>query len=289
MRRVITRILISLVSILAMLALLLPGLASAASASGAVGIEGTVPGSPPTQGATITYPKNDQTFTASPVTTQGICPKDLLIKLFDNNVFVGADQCSNGSFSIVTTLFSGRNDLVARVYDDLDQAGPDSNTVSVTYNNITGFTGTQLTLTSNYAKRGANPGEDLTWPLIISGGSSPYAVSVDWGDGKTPDLISQTIPGTFTVKHVYDKSGVYKILVKASDTNGQTAFLQLVGVANGPLSQTGTGAKGPTIITRTIVLWWPAAILLVFIVIAFWLGRRHQLYVLRRRLENEEQ
>ncbi len=57
----------------------------------------------------------------------GICPGDLLVKIFKNNVFAGSVQCKNGSYSIVIDLFSGQNELVARVYDALDQPGPDSN------------------------------------------------------------------------------------------------------------------------------------------------------------------
>lgn len=271
-----------------LLSLLAIGSASAASSSGSVGVEGTVPGSPPTTAATITFPKNGQVFTDSPITVTGICPKGVLVKLFKNNIFGGSAQCSSGNFSIVTDLFSGTNDLIARVYNDLDQAGPDSNIVSVTFNNARPFAGSQITITSNFAKRGANPGETLSWPIIISGGTPPYAISVDWGDAKSPDLLSQTFAGTFTPSHIYDASGVFRILIKATDSKGNTAFLQLVGVANGPLAQTSTAAKGPAVITRTRTLWWPAAILLVFIVAAFWLGRRHELYSLRKRLEREQ-
>ena len=35
-------------------------------------------------------------------------------------------------------------------------------------------------------------GRHFTWPIEISGGSPPYAISVNWGDGKQPTLISQT-------------------------------------------------------------------------------------------------
>ena len=40
----------------------------------------------------------------------------------------------NGSYEVAIDLFSSKNDLVARHYDDLDQGGPDSNLVSVTFN-----------------------------------------------------------------------------------------------------------------------------------------------------------
>lgn len=263
-----------------------PAVTEAATASDSVGVEGTVAGTPPSQGATITFPKNGQVFTNNPVTVTGICPSNLLIKLFINNVFVGSDQCRSGNFSIITNLFSGRNDLIARVYDSLDQQGPDSNTVSVTLNSALAVNSNSFTLTSNFAKRGANPHETLTWPVIISGGVIPYAISVSWGDSQAPDLISQTTSGVFDIKHVYDSSGVYKIIIKAVDRDGNTAFLQLVGVGNGPLSQ-ANNQKGPTVITKTVVLWWPAAILMVFILVAFWLGTRYELNRLLHRHESD--
>lgn len=264
-------------------------LAKAAERSGSVGIEGVIPTNPPTVGATISLPTNGQVFTQLPITVRGLCPDNLLVKLFKNNVFAGSVQCTNGSFSMIIDLFSGQNDLVARVFDELDQPGPDSNTVTVSFVDRTLIPGARVTLTSNFAKRGANPGETLTWPIILSGGSGPYAVSVDWGDGKPPDLLSQPFPGTFTINHIYDSPGIYNIVVKATDKDGASAFLQLVGIANGPLSQTtassgGKDNQGQT--TRTVILWQPAAILLVLMLLTFWLGKKYELSTLRKRLEH---
>lgn len=260
------------------------------SDSGSVGIEGVVNAPPPKQGATISIPSNGQSFTTLPITVSGICPTGLLVKLFKNNVFGGSVQCENGSYSIKTDLFTDKNELLVRVYDALDQAGPDSNIVTVTFNNSQSGTSNHPTLTSDYAKRGANPNETLSWPIILSGGEGPYAISVDWGDGKAPDLISQPFPGTFTINHKYAAPGVFNIIVKATDKNGLSAFLQLVGIANGALSQdnktTASPTGGVTVVTK--IIWWPAAVLIVFIAIAFWLGKRHELFALRRRLERSE-
>src|SRR3954471_12928371 len=116
----------------------LPVLAAAPPAqnpqSGSVGLQGEIPGSPPTTGATITVPGNGQNFSTTPITVAGICPKGLLVEIFKNNVFGGSTECATGSFSLQVDLFDGRNDLVARVFDSLNQSGPDSATVSVNYN-----------------------------------------------------------------------------------------------------------------------------------------------------------
>jgi hypothetical protein len=262
------------------------GLLQAAEESGSVGIEGTISSPPPTTGATISVPGNGQTFTRLPVTVSGLCPGDLLVKLFKNNVFAGSAQCQNGSYSIIIDLFSGKNELVARVFDALDQAGPDSNKVTITFTENVTVPGPRVTLISNFAKRGANPGQTLEWPISLSGGAGPYAISVDWGDGKTADLISQAFPGAFTIRHVYDSPGVYNVIVKATDRNGAVAFLQLVGIANGPLSQSAADDNSGGQIIRTIILWQPAAALIPLIVFTFWIGKRHEVRALRKRLQH---
>jgi hypothetical protein len=223
-----------------------------------------------------------------PITISGICPKDLLVKIFKNNVFAGSAQCTNGSYSLQIDLFDGRNELVARVYDALDQAGPDSNLVGVTFTQDVPGQVSRVALTSNYAKRGANPGAVLTWPIIMSGGTGPYAISIDWGDGKAADLKSQSFPGTFDVQHVYENPGVYNIIVKATDKNGGVAYLQLVGVANGAIQDNDTTAStsgGGTTTVKTRILWQPAALIIPFLLSTFWLGKKYELHVLRKKIE----
>lgn len=256
--------------------------------SGSVGLEGTISTDPPKRAATITTPGNGAVFSSTPITVAGLCPNDTLVKIFDNNVFVGSALCQRGSYTLQIDLFSGANQLVARVYDALDQAGPDSNTVTVTFNDAQfAQFGTRVTITSIFARRGAFPGTELTWPLVLSGGVGPYAISVDWGDGSAPQLLSQSVAGSFDIKHKYTNAGYYKVVVRATDKNGTTAFLQLVAVANGA-TQTGTGTdkNGGSSSLRTVVLWWPVLTLVPLLFMTFWLGRRHELYVLRRELES---
>lgn len=277
----------------ALLAMLLPaqGRAAAPAAnnpqSGSMGVSGVIGSAPPTRGATITTPTNGQTFTNTPIRVAGLCPTGLLVKIFSNNVFMGSVMCTNGSYSIQIDLFSGRNDLVARVFDSLDQAGPDSNIVRVEFNDqqfsSSGSSG--LILTSDYARRGTNPKTPLVWPIVLSGGTGPYAISIDWGDSKPSDLISRQFPGSFDISHIYDQAGIYTITIKATDKDGLTAYLQLIGIANGAItSNAETGDDEPTIITITKIIWLPAALMLPLILIAFWLGRKYELSSLKKHL-----
>ncbi len=277
----------ALVLLLVSLSVMLVGGARAVDnpQSGSVGIEGTIPANAPTQPAVISFPTNNSNSSTGTITVTGLCPNGSLVKIFKNNVFAGAVQCKNGSFSIQIDLFNGVNEIIARVYNELDEAGPDSNTVIVNYNIAGGALGSRVSLTSNYAKRGAGVGQTLIWPIALSGGDGPYAISVDWGDGTPPDIISQQFAGNFNISHVYTQPGVYTVIIRAVDKNGNIAFLQLVGVANGALSQ-DAGKAGSTDDKNKIIkiIWWPLLITIPLILIAFWLGKRHQLFVLKKKL-----
>lgn len=254
------------------------------------GVEGVIPSAPPSQAATIDVPKAGQSFSNIPITVSGLCPNGTLVEVYKNNVFGGSVDCSKGSYTLLIDLFDGRNDLVAKVYDNLNQAGPDSNTVTVTFSNALEGSGPRISLTTQYAKRGAVPGTVLSWPITLSGGSGPYAISVDWGDKSDPDLISQQTAGDVNLQHTYAQAGVYKVTVKASDTNGNTAFLQLVGIGNGQIQQS-TNNNNSGIITneKTKILWWPVGVLFGLTLIAYWLGQKHQLEAIRKRLRQGEQ
>jgi hypothetical protein len=259
--------------------------------SSSYGLEATKKQPPPTEPATITTPNSGGSYTTSPITVSGLCKTDLLVQVYDNGALVGSVLCKNGSFSLQVTLFTGDNELSATVFDDLGQAGPDSNKVTVSYNNadFSAF-GTLITLTSNYGRRAAPPGSTLTWPLLLSGGSGPYAFSIDWGDGSAADLKSQASAGEVNISHVYKQAGIYRVTIKVTDVNGVTAFLQVVAVANGQPPVNSSNAGGTTNTTTKIitkVLWIPAVVCLILLPLAYWLGRRSELVSLHRKLEKD--
>jgi hypothetical protein len=256
----------------------------AAEEDGSVGIEGKISAPPPTQAATISFPSNGQTITEVPITVTGLCPDDVTVRIYKNNVFAGAAPCVNGSYSVQIDLFAGRNELVARVFDDLDQKGPDSNRVVVNFPVEGSSVGDRISLTSAFAKRGTNPGESLAWPVDLSGGDGPYAITADWGDGKEPDVLSQEFPGDFNIEHVYDNPGIYTVIIRAADTNDDVAFLQVIGVSNGEVTQiAGEDLAGGQASTK--ILWQPALVFIPLLLSSFWLGKKHELHVLRKRLE----
>jgi hypothetical protein len=255
---------------------------------GSFGLEATKTQDPPTQGATITTPGNGASFNTSPVTVNGICPTDLLVQVYNNNVMVGAVMCVGGSFSVQVSLFAGTNELSAIVYDNLEQAGPVSNTVTVNYTdtNFSAF-GALITLTSSYGRRSAAAGTELSWPLQLSGGTGPYAFSIDWGDGSATELKSQPLAGLVTIAHTFKKAGIYQVNIKVTDVNGVSAFLQVIAVSNGKVDSTPTAPNTTGTETPTTVLWIPAAISFALLPVTYWLGRRSQIISLRNKMLKE--
>jgi len=252
---------------------------------GSFGLAATKLQAAPTEGASITTPGNGSSFSTSPITVSGICPSDLLVQVYDNGVMVGSVMCVNGSFSLQVSLFAGTNELSVTVFDNLEQAGPKSNAVTVTYND-TSFRafGALVTLTSSYGRRSAAAGSELSWPLQLAGGTGPYAFSIDWGDGSSADLRSQSLAGLITILHTYKKAGIYQVNIKVTDVNGVSAFLQVIAVSNGQVDAAATTEKPTSTTVTTKILWVPAAVALVLLAPTYWLGRRSQIVSLRNKM-----
>lgn len=256
--------------------------------TGGYGLEATKKQAPPTIGATIVSPGAGASFSKSPITVSGICPRGLLVQIYDNDVMAGSVMCDSGSFSIEVSLFAGTNELKAIVYDDLYQAGPVSNIVTVTFmdTNFTRF-GDLMTLTSNYGRRSAANDTPLVWPLQLSGGMGPYAFSIDWGDGSEPQLLSQAFAGLININHVYKKAGIYRVNVNAADSNSVKAFLQVVAVSNGEAVAVDDAKKAEPAEQKTTILWAPTIVAFLLLLPAYWLGRRSQLVTIRHKLTKE--
>lgn len=264
---------------------------AATSGGGQVAITAVVTGPRPTTPALITSPVNGQSFSTNPITVSGTCPARTLVKIFKNGILAGSGVCdANRHFSLQLDLVVGANALTALAFNGNDLSGPDSPAVNVTLNPSSvpfGFSSELLLQSVNYY-RGAEPGDQITWPVEIVGGVAPYAVTFDWGDGRPVDLLTRTAPGPFNLNHTYNKVGGYlgafPLIIRATDSVGHTAFLQLTSIINAP---TGNAKAGRTFTLPTINLMmvWPILIILLFMVLCFWLGERREKHLMQRQME----
>lgn len=258
--------------------------------SGSIGLSGTMPGSKPTTAATITSPTNQQRFTSTPVTVAGTCQAKMLIEVFKNDIFAGSVICDDsGKYAIDIDLLTGQNVILAKVYNALNQSGPDSTTVTVFYEGtaIQGsplapidFGGTQFLVLTDAVFRGSFPDQAMSMPIEILGGSPPFAINIMWGDDKN-SVIPRDNNLNFTATHAYKKAGTYKATLQASDAKGRVAFLRTVVIINGQPAIAMAVNKQSADINKLLVLW-PLYASSVAIVISFWLGERREKKILAK-------
>lgn len=254
--------------------------------SGSIGLQGTVASKPPTTAAYISAPPTGQHFSSSPITITGTCPESTLVEIYKNDVFAGSTSCTTkGTFTLDVDLLFGQNTLIARVYDALNQAGPDSNKVIVYYDvlpeqssglNTLDFGGPQLLLNTDAVFRGAFPGQEMSIPVDIIGGTPPYAINIQWGDA-TNKVVSRSDNVTFRTEHTYQKAGIYQISIQGTDGNGRVAFLTVASIVNGqPDAASTTATTGTTDTLSRLLVLWPLYTSTVAILISFWLGERRE-------------
>jgi hypothetical protein len=267
------------------------GVDAATTGSGSYSVEAVVSGEAPKQPARITSPSTGQTFQVNPITVVGTCPAKTLIKIFKNGILAGSTVCqASGNFTLPIDLLIGKNDLTALAYNANDQAGPDAPAVTVTLNVPSGGIGfsTELIIQSTSYYRGAQPGDEVTWPVELVGGLGPYAVSFDWGDG-TSDLLTRTAPGPFTLKHTYKKVGgylgSYPLIIRATDTAGHTAYLQLTSIINQSTGKAAAGFTPPASPLNKLIVIWPLWIVLLLMIVSFWLGERREKGIMQHQME----
>jgi hypothetical protein len=249
-----------------------------------------MPGKPPTTAAVIKSPTTGQRFATSPITFSGTCPENTLVEIFKNDIFAGSTVCTDkGTFSLEVDLLIGQNSVVARVYDALNQAGPDSNIVIVYYDalpnpadslNSFNFGGNQLLLNTDAVFRGIFPEQTMNVPLDILGGTPPYAVNIAWGDA-TNKVVPRNDNATFNVTHEYKKPGVYQVVFQATDAGGRVAFLTVAAIVNGQPDP--VAATAPVATPGQLLLLWPLFVGAVAVTVSFWLGEQREKRVLEKR------
>jgi len=259
--------------------------------SSSIGLTGTMPGKPPEVAATINTPNDQQHFSTTPISVSGSCPKNTVVELFKNDIFAGSSPCSDaGIYSVEIDLLYGKNVLMARVYDSLNQAGPDSNLVTIFYDALPAQAGpiasidtggAQLLINTDAVFRGSFPEQELKVPISILGGTPNYAVNIQWGDS-TNKVVPRNDNVSFTTSHVYSKAGTYQASIQASDAKGRVAYLSFAVIVNGQSVLDSAGSISSASTNNLLVLW-PLYVGAIAVVASFFIGEKREKRILAVR------
>ncbi len=265
--------------------------------------------------ATITSPSAN-TAVSTPITqVSGSCPSQSYVTLTVNDAFNGAALCTNNTYTVTTSLYAGTDTLAVQAYNQTDQKGPTANTTHVTYTpSSSSHDGTTaavatvtqpLLLTSDFQFHTFTADKVFSWDLDLEGGTPPYNVTIDWGDGATSHMTFPVDP-VFTIQHSFKTSGYYAVVVHSVDTTGQKHIMQLAALITdkhgkapfltGTNSSSNTGGGSLANVpssnhvailgssnARWLLVAWPFYLVVLLMGISFWLGERQELLQLVKR------
>lgn len=262
-------------------------------------VSAEVSGNPPTVGATITSPLDGATIAYQPTfQIDGTCAENLFVVVYSNSNIVGSTTCTSaGIFRLYVQLSSGKNVLSAKNFDNINQPGPATPSVTVFIDGGERFDQLAFPLLPTIPKMcdnysppivpsggaarvavvcmprliEANTGYVLG--LVVWGGEQPYALSIDWGDGTTENtLLSLTSNGYKTVGLKYAKPGSYHVIFRLKDKDGNAAFVETVVVVNGEVQPFFAGIKDGILHISWFETPVPLYLLAVALTLGFWGG-----------------
>lgn len=266
-----------------------------------------IPAAPLTDPAIITSPTEGSHFSEIPITVKGTCPLDSYVSLYTNDFFRGSVICAAaGSFELSVDLFPGANHLKARVFNITDDEGPQSTPVNVVYDvpqlpppaqpsqssgsGNAPASSIPFTVKTNFQYVGYLVGQSANWNLDVRGGTGPYAINIDWGDGSN-SVVSRKEAGELTVERTYKKRGngrsdSFIIKITGSDSAGAKSYLQIFVIVRP--SKIGsiianTLPPNPPISKNWLLIIWPTYAVVVLMASSFTLGEHEELLTLKKR------
>jgi hypothetical protein len=239
-------------------------------------VQASVPYPAPTQAAVFDSGLDGTTVANALVTLTGSCqiqnPADVVV-IMRGSTSLGSAICT-GTFSIPVMLVPGPNVLVGRTVNTSLLYGPDSTPITITLHLPPTVTPTpntptptappstpqEVTATTN---SGAAAGlvaattepfsvltatNDVTVRVKVDGGSTPYTLTLNWGDGS---LESHSIDqaGEYGFTHTYEKSGNYTVRGSVRDVLGASSEFVYAAVSGMPAkggNASGTDRDTPT-------------------------------------------
>ena len=147
-----------------------------------------------------------------------------------------------------------------------------------------------LVLRSDYRYQVYASRQSVDLNVGVTGGTLPYTITTDWGDGATTKL-TRTDTSPFTTSHTYvTPSGAnknYAVLVRATDAAHAVSVVQLSAVIKGDgiaLLASNTAAGGfLDAVHHWLPIILPAYIVVALMAIGYYLGEREEYRLLASR------
>lgn len=213
----------------------------------------------PADPASITAPHDGDTVYKSTVPVSGTCPQMSplgVVLLLDNGVQAGSAPCNdNFSFALPIVVTPGQHKLVARIYTSTGDPGTDSTPVDITYLAPSAVTseaaaaaaaeeqsGSPLTVTIDEPFIIFSPEKDAVWSGTITGGTLPYKVHINWGDGSSSDY-TVTKSGQQRFSHHYHSMESHQIVLRVIDASGRGVMQNYAAVTQYRPPVTGIGSS----------------------------------------------
>jgi hypothetical protein len=124
-----------------------------------------------------------------------------------------------------------------------------------------------------------NVNEKLSWEIEINGGTLPYRIAIDWGDGYKTNFV-QTSSGLIKINHIYRNNKTYLVKLTANDKSGESVVISLAAITleqkriPSVFGASGIDVTGNNNVWRNITV---AYLLVILAVSGFWLGSKKEL------------
>lgn len=272
---------------------------------GSLTLVGEVAGPPPATAAEIITP-DPETRLRDPITDiAGSCEAGLLLEVFRNDSFAGSALCApDGAFSLKVSLTEGANELKVRSLDSKDRYAPDSSVVRVYLVLSTNTVNQQevsvpirstpdtpaFIINTEPVQRGSDLYGGFNLKYEFHGGTSPYALDIDWQDSTPSSLSSLEAEGAYKARHTYQQAGQYLVTINGIDRDGNKAFIQTLAIVQKPDTTAISGgigsqfgcsqnshSPGCVLVDPLIELingLWPALIIATLMTLSFWAGEK---------------
>jgi len=275
-----------------------------------------VNGPPPEVGATITSPVDGDKFVDKErLVVTGTCQPSTFVVIQDNGQLAGSTVCTEaGIYNLTIQIQLGKNILSALNYDNINQAGPDTPSVTITVHkskpgkpvvpttlinsidqpilpvNPSIIPGVASVISSceDYRAGSLSSGGDVriavvciprlfgsniqqVLGILVWGGTPPYAISINWGNGIENTLLSITEPGYYKSNFSYAFPGIYRVDFLIKDKSGESAVVQSSVQVNGKVA-TPAGNTSNTDGIEWLKTPVPLYVIAVAITLGFWGG-----------------